>query len=130
MSVELAKDEMLASAVAGLPKVIDLIAACPFEDRRRAFEAAEQSYLKTARGLGYEEADAQQWAEAVMHQLRQRFVGGPLRVHLSDLFKITGQWVQRKSGIFGGPDPLACNLGSGRAAKNKSPSQFPAPGRG
>jgi hypothetical protein len=74
MSVKLAKDEMFSSAVAGLPKVIDLIAACPFEDRTRAFEAAEQSYLKTARGLGYEEADAQQWAEAVIHQLRQRFV--------------------------------------------------------
>jgi hypothetical protein len=90
MSVELAKDEMFSSAIAGLPKVIDLIAACPFGDRGRAFEAAKQSYLKTARGLGYEEADAQQWAEAVMHRLRQRFVGEPLRVvHLNDL--LTGQ---------------------------------------
>jgi hypothetical protein len=72
MSVELAKDEMFSSAVAGLPKVVDLIAACPFSDRRRAFEAAQQSYLETARGLGYEEADALQWAEAVMHQLRRQ----------------------------------------------------------
>jgi hypothetical protein len=72
MSVELAKDEMFFSAVAGLPKVVDLIAACPFADRRRAFEAAQQSYLETARGLGYEEADALQWAEAVMHQLRRQ----------------------------------------------------------
>jgi hypothetical protein len=71
MSVELGKDEVFSSAVAGLPKVVDLIAACPFENRRRAFEAAQQSYLDTARGLGYEEADATQWAEAVMHQLRR-----------------------------------------------------------
>lgn len=71
MPVELAKDEMFTSAVEGLPKVVDLIAACPYEARRRAFEAAQQSYLETARGLGYGEADALQWAEAVMHQLRR-----------------------------------------------------------
>jgi hypothetical protein len=72
MSVELSKDEAFSSAVAGLPKVVELIAACPLGNRRRAFEAAQQSYLETARGLGYEEADALQWAEAVMHQLRHQ----------------------------------------------------------
>ena len=72
MPVELGKDEMFSSAVAGLPKVAKLIAACHFEDRRRAFEAAQQSYLETARGLGYGEADALEWAEAVMFQLRRR----------------------------------------------------------
>jgi hypothetical protein len=71
MSVELGKDEAFSSAVAGLPKVVELIATCPLGSRRRAFEAAQQSYLETARDLGYEEADALQWAEAVMHQLRR-----------------------------------------------------------
>jgi hypothetical protein len=33
-------------------------------------EAAEQSYLDTARELGYPEADARQWAAAVMFRLR------------------------------------------------------------
>jgi hypothetical protein len=64
------KDEVFSSAVAGLPKVAELIATVPYEDRERAMEAAEQSYLKTARGLGYEEAIALRWAEAVMVRLR------------------------------------------------------------
>jgi hypothetical protein len=70
MSVELAKDEVLSSALAGLPKVAELIATFPLEHRRRALQAAEQSYLETARGLGYREADAVQWATAVMLRLR------------------------------------------------------------
>jgi hypothetical protein len=72
MSVELSKDELFSSAVAGLPKVVELIAACPLGNRRRAFEAAQQSYLETARGMGYEEADALEWSEAVMYQLRRQ----------------------------------------------------------
>jgi hypothetical protein len=72
MSVESSEDEVFSSAVAGIPKVVELIAASPLGDRRRAFEAAQQSYLETARCLGYEEADALQWAEAVMHKLRRQ----------------------------------------------------------
>ena len=70
MSVELNKDQAFSSAVAGLPKVAELIATCPFKDRQRASEAAEHSYRETARGLGYQEADALEWAEAVMVRLR------------------------------------------------------------
>ena len=67
MSVELGKDEVFSSAVAGLPKVAGLIATFSSEDRRRALEAAERSYL---RALGYQETDAVQWAEAVMLRLQ------------------------------------------------------------
>ena len=71
MSVELGKDEVFSAAVEGLPKVAaELIATFPVEDRRRALEAAEQSHLDTARELGYPEADARQWAAAVMFRLR------------------------------------------------------------
>jgi hypothetical protein len=70
MSVELGKDEVFSSAVAGLPKVAGLIATFSSEDRRRALEAAERSYLETARGLGYQETDAVQWAEAIMLRLQ------------------------------------------------------------
>ena len=79
MSVELSNDEVFSSALAGLPKVVELIAACPLGNRRRAFEAAQQSYLETALGLGYEEADALQWAEAVMHQLLRQANGAVLQ---------------------------------------------------
>ena len=54
MSVELGEDEVFSAAVAGLPQVAELIATFPFEDRRRALEAAEQSYLETAKRLGYQ----------------------------------------------------------------------------
>ena len=69
MSVELGEDEVFSAAVAGLPKVAELIATFPVEDRMRALEAAERSYLETARG-GYQEGDALQWAAAVMFRLR------------------------------------------------------------
>ena len=65
MSVELGKDEVFSAAVEGLPKVAELIATFPVEDRGRALEAAEQSYLDTARELGYPEADARQSTESL-----------------------------------------------------------------
>ena len=37
---------------------------------RKCLEAAEKSYLETAHNLGYQDADAQQWASAVMSRLR------------------------------------------------------------
>ena len=37
MSVELGKDEVFSAAIEGLPKVAELIATFPVEDRRRAW---------------------------------------------------------------------------------------------
>jgi hypothetical protein len=42
----------------------------PAEDQPRALEAAERSYLQTAHGLGYEGAEADEWASTIMVQLR------------------------------------------------------------
>jgi hypothetical protein len=70
MALILDEDETFASAIAGVPKVAELIAALPAEDRFRALEAAERSYLESAHALGYQEADAQQWTSAVMSRLR------------------------------------------------------------
>jgi len=67
---DLGKDEVFSLAIAGLPRVAELVATFSSEDRKRALEAAEQSYLETARGLGYQETDALQWAGAVMFRLR------------------------------------------------------------
>jgi hypothetical protein len=64
------EDEVLSAAIAGLPKIAELIATVPAEERARALEAAEKSYLQTAHTLGYEDADARQWASAVMFRLR------------------------------------------------------------
>ena len=70
MTLTLDEDDLLSAAIAGVPRVAELIATVPVEERTRALEAAEKSYLETAHALGYQDADAQQWASAVMSRLR------------------------------------------------------------
>ena len=69
MALTLEEDEVYCAAIAGIPRVVDLIATVPDEDRSRVLEAAEKSYINTAHSLGYEDADAQQWASALMSRL-------------------------------------------------------------
>jgi hypothetical protein len=70
MALMLDEDESFSAAIAGVPKVAELIATIPAEERSRALEAAEKSYLETAHSLGYHDADAQQWVSAVMSRLQ------------------------------------------------------------
>ena len=70
MTLNLDEDDILSAAIAGVPRVAELIATVPAEERTRALEAAEKSYLETAHALGYQDADAQQWASAVTSRLR------------------------------------------------------------
>jgi hypothetical protein len=92
MTLITAEDEVLSAAIAGVPRVAELIATVPAEDRSRALEAAEKSYLKTAQTLGYRDAGAQQWASAVMLRLRNR--RGQLQAAdanvSADIAKLTG----------------------------------------
>jgi len=69
MALDLENDEVFSAAIEGIPKVVELIASVPEAKRSFALAAAEQSYLQTARILGYEKGDAQDWASAVMFQL-------------------------------------------------------------
>jgi hypothetical protein len=80
MTLTLDQDETFSAAVAGIPKVAELIATVPAEDRSRALEAAEKSYLKTARALGYQDVEAQQWASAVMSRLRKEDESDVVRI--------------------------------------------------
>jgi len=66
---DLENDEVFSAAVKGLPKVVDLITAVPEEKRSLALAAAQQSYLRTAQAVGYDESDAQQWASALVSLL-------------------------------------------------------------
>jgi len=66
------EDEVFSAAIAGLPKIIAIIATVPPEGRQRALAAAEQSYLQTARTLGYDEHDAHSWASSVMARLQTK----------------------------------------------------------
>jgi hypothetical protein len=69
MAVDLEKDEVLSSAIEGIPKVVELITTVPDEKRSLALEAAHHSYLQTAQALGYALTDAQEWASTVMSML-------------------------------------------------------------
>ena len=62
--------KILEMAVAGIPEVARIIASVSAENRAIAFDAAERSYLQTARDLGGAEAAARTWVSAVMFQLR------------------------------------------------------------
>ena len=62
--------EILRAAVAGIPRVAQAIAAIPAEHRASAFDAAEHSYLQTAKDLGGADEFAENWAAAIMQQLR------------------------------------------------------------
>jgi hypothetical protein len=63
---DLESDKVFSAAVRGLPKIVGLIAAIPGEKRSLALGAAQQSYLRTAQAVGYDESDAQQWASALV----------------------------------------------------------------
>jgi hypothetical protein len=63
-------DEMLSAAIAGVPRIAEFIATVPTEERVRALEAAEKSYLETAHTLGYQEDAARQWVSTVMSRLQ------------------------------------------------------------
>ncbi len=69
MALDLESDEVFSAAIEGLPKVVELINTVPEKQRPLALAAAHQSYLQTARTLGYVENDAEEWASTVMSML-------------------------------------------------------------
>jgi hypothetical protein len=70
MTLTLDDDEMLSAAIAGVPRIAEFIATVPAEERTRALEAAEKSYLETAQTLGYQADAARQWVSTVMSRLQ------------------------------------------------------------
>jgi hypothetical protein len=58
--------EVFSAAVEGIPRVVELITNSPPDKRRAALLAAQQSYLQTARMLGYQETEAQQFASIII----------------------------------------------------------------
>ena len=81
MTFIMAEDEVLSAAIAGVPKVAEFIAAVPTEDRSRALDAAEGSYLKNRTHFGLSrDAEARQWVSAVMSRVRIEESGYKLRM--------------------------------------------------
>ena len=64
------EEEILEAAVSGIPRVADVIASVPEEDKAKALDAAESAYRETVRDLGYEEGPAEAWVSAIMVRLQ------------------------------------------------------------
>ncbi len=63
-------DEFLEVASASLPRISEIIAALPVEDRAGAFEVAERRYTQAARDFDCQETQAKRWVSALMRKLR------------------------------------------------------------
>jgi hypothetical protein len=64
------EEEILEAAAAGIPRVAEVLASIPEEDRARALDAAECSYRQTMLDLGYDEGPVQGWVSAMMLRLQ------------------------------------------------------------
>jgi hypothetical protein len=62
--------EILQQTIVGIPRVAERIVELPEEQRQKAFEAVQRSYLQTVLDLDYAEAEARDWVGAVMDTLR------------------------------------------------------------
>lgn len=63
-------DDILQTAIIGLPRVAEKIVKLPQKQRQKAFEAVEQSYLQTVIDSDHAEGDARHLVGAVMDTLR------------------------------------------------------------
>jgi hypothetical protein len=61
-------------AIDGLSRVARAIVAVPAEVRTKAFAAVEESYRHTARELGYDETEVEEWTAGIMFRLRAEVV--------------------------------------------------------
>jgi hypothetical protein len=73
------KEQVLEAAIGGLPRVAEAVVAIPAEARKRALDAAEDSYRQTARNLDYGEAEVQEWVAAIMFRLRAEVAAQELK---------------------------------------------------
>ena len=64
------KEQVLDAAITGVSRVAEAILATPTEKRTKALDAAANSYRQTARDLGYDEAEIQEWLHGIMFRLR------------------------------------------------------------
>jgi len=64
------EEEILEAAVAGIPRIAEVVASIPEGDRGKALDAAARSYRETVRNLGYDEGPIQSWVSAVMLRLQ------------------------------------------------------------
>jgi len=72
MASDFGGQEVLESAVAGIPAIAEFIAAMPNGERAIALDALERHYLQTAEDWGCSEGPARMWVSAMMSHLQER----------------------------------------------------------
>ncbi len=72
MASDFEGQEVLESAVAGIPAIAEFIAAMPNRQRAIALDALERHYLQTAEDWGCSEGPTRMWVSAMMSHLRER----------------------------------------------------------
>jgi hypothetical protein len=72
MALSSQEDEFVEVASAALPRIVEMVAAFPTEDRAGALEVAERLYSQAARGHGCTQAETERWVAAIMRKLRTR----------------------------------------------------------
>ena len=87
MAVSSQEDEFLEAAVAAIPRIAELIAALPSEDRAGALEVAGRRFLQSAGEFGCAESGSQDWTAAVMRILQEP--GGGTRINKAEVEKAT-----------------------------------------
>lgn len=70
MSLQSTESEFIRSTIVGIQSVAEAIAAVAPERQAKALDAANRSYVRAARELGYDDAAAVKWASIVMLRLR------------------------------------------------------------
>jgi hypothetical protein len=67
-----ADERFLKTAVAGVPRIAEIIASYPAASRQGALEVAESRYMQAARDFGCTEEAASTWAALLMRNLQER----------------------------------------------------------
>jgi hypothetical protein len=70
VGVMASNEDILQRAIIGIPHVAEKIVKLSDEQRQKAYEVVEQSYLQTVIGSDYAEGDARYFVDVVMDTLR------------------------------------------------------------
>jgi len=77
MKSKLKDGDVLEKAIGGIPRIARIIVGMPPDEKRKALDAVEYSYRRTALELGFSEGQARGWASVVMISLRAELQDSP-----------------------------------------------------
>lgn len=89
------KEQVLEAAIGGLSRVAEAIVAVPTEARTKSLHAAENSYRRTARTWGYDEAEIDEWVSVIMFRLRAEVSAQSQRTNNTSLNTTPHRWCRR-----------------------------------